>query len=164
MNVLKYGSWLVIFLPSQATNPFTVYPATWDGIMKTIRDNYPLLLTEFETHFQELKEQSFEEFERDAKFRFIESLKSFKSGDTNGPPYFNYKYTCSLPKPLLCWQLRAFLYCELRLLELFDGDGCTRVEMSSELGPWEYLCPVIPFSSFDSDSMVMVSLNVVVPV
>ena len=120
-------------------------------------------MTEFETNFQQLKERPYKEFEEDAKFRFIESLKCFKSGDKNGPPYFDYQYTCSLPRPLSCWQLRAFLYCELRLLELFDGCGRTRIESNNQLGPCEYMCPTVPFSSFNSDSMEMVSLRVVVP-
>ena len=160
---MKYGSWLAIFLPSQSSLPFSVHPATWDGVLETIRHQYPFLLSEFQNHFQELKERPYEEFEKDAKFRFIESLQAFKSGDKNGPPFFDCEYMRLLPRPLLCWQLRAFLYCELRLLELFDGEGRTRAEGTGELGPCEYLCPVVPFSSFESDSMELVSLNVVVP-
>ena len=161
---MKYGSWLVIFLPCLHQQPFSVYPATWNGVLQTVREHYPLLLSDFVAHFQELQEKNYEEFEREAGFRFIESLNNFKSGRRDGLPYYSYEYTCSLPKPLSSWQLRAFLYCELRLLELFNGTGHTSIEgRSNEVGPTEYLCPVVPLSGFSSDSMEIVQLNVVIP-
>ncbi len=131
--------------------------------MNTIKHLYPILYPQFAKHFAELKERPYREFEHEAGFRFIDSLKRYKSGGTTGPPYYDYEYTCALPRPLKAWQVRAFLYCELRLLELFDGNGRTKTEAGNKEGPLEYLCPSVPFSSFDVEGLDMVSLNVVVP-
>ena len=159
---MNCGTWLVIFLPTLYKEPFTVYPATWEGVAKAIKALYPLVYEDFEKHFDELKLKPIEMFEREAGFKFIESRKALDSKDTEAPPYFSYEYLCSLPEPHTSWQVRAFLYCELRLLEMFKGTGVTFTS-DMEHGVKEYLCPNISVSNFCSNGVEVIPLDVTVP-
>ena len=144
VNTMGYGSWLVIFLPSLSSLPCPVHPATWDGVVNTIKDLFPILYPDFAKHFTKLKECPYREFEHEAGFKFLDSLKRYKSRSATGPPYYDYEYTCTLPRPLKAWQVRAFLYCELRLLELFDGNGHTKQRKGTRRGPWSTCVPLYP--------------------
>lgn len=91
-------------------------------------------------HIQTLKEKDLEYFERQAGFKFLDSKKK-KGMKKTDPPHFGYEHFTSLPKPRTSWQVRAFLYCELRLLKLYSGDGYTTNESGKGTRLLEYLCP-----------------------
>ena len=91
-------------------------------------------------HIQTLKERDIEDFEKEAHFQFLDS-KNNKGMKKSEPPYFGYKHFTCLPKPRTAWQVRAFLYCELRLFKLYSGDGYTMTEGGRKRRVLEYFCP-----------------------
>src|SRR3990167_10193972 len=97
-----------------------ILPATWDGVEAFIAAHYPSVYEDFTQFKQDLMTTEYEEFEKQAGFPFIHALKQ----SLNYPCYTHDYYT-NLPAPKTLWQFRCFLYCELRLLELFKGDGYT---------------------------------------
>ena len=126
-------------------------------VQTTFPEAYPDLLS----HIQTLKESTLEDFEKEAGFEFLESKKS-KDGKNgpNSPPYYSYEYFCSLPKPRTAWQVRAFLYCELRLLKLFTGDGCTRNESKAGRRILEYLGPNLRLGDLNPAKCTILKMNV----
>ena len=75
----------------------------------------------------------------------------------------SYARFCTLPKPQKDWETRLFLYCELRIFELFSGDGHTWSE-SGVKGEKEYLCPNYCFAKdLGPENYIIVPLNVQVP-
>lgn len=168
MEQKKSQCYLVLFkLHEEALSKFDVYPATWDGIEEMIEKNYPLALQDYKRHLVVLKTTNFEEFEKQAGFKFIESKKALEGG----PPLYNYEYYCKLPNLGSCnaWQTRLFLYCELRLFELFTGNGRTisvdaQKGSSDTTGLLEYICPNISIQDLQSlGNTAVIPLQCVLP-
>ena len=142
----KDSFWLILFqLPSEYCDSeachdlrqfIGLHPATWEGILEIVRLGYPLAAPDMEQHFDELRNTPFDEFEKAAGFRFIDTHHNTTS---SGPRPYKYAEYCALPKPRKAWQTRLFLYCELHLLELYTGDGKTQSDGLS-VRHKEYLC------------------------
>lgn len=136
---------------------FDVLPATWDGVMKLVDKYYPLAADDCRRHLEVMKSKSCEEFEKEAGFKFLDSKISCSTSGKNTPPHYNYEYYCSLLDKgnRKAWQTRLFLYCELRLFELFTGNGCTlsisgKDRGYNSSGPLEYISPNVSLSYLKS--------------
>ena len=112
-------------------------PATWEGVLDLVKLCYPLVAPDMEQHLEALRNTPFEDFEKAAGFRFIDT--HHHSATSNGPPSYKYAVYRALPTPRKAWQTRLFLYCELHLLELYTGDGRTHCDGLS-VRHKEYLC------------------------
>ena len=141
---------------------FFVVPATWDGIVQVVRTSYPDAYDDVMQHLDELKLQTIEEFEKMTGFEFLAAKKNEEGQDPNAPPFYSYDYFSSLPRPRSAWQVRLFLYCEMRLLKLFKGDGYTQTEAGSH-GSLEYLCSNISLSNFDPTKSAVIPMVVNIP-
>ncbi len=130
---------------------FHIVPASWEGMVEHVSYYYPDAKEDLIKHYKVLQDTPFEEFEREAGFTFLDSKRN-KNKECVYPPYFGYNQFVQLPKPRTAWQVRAFLYCELRLLKLYSGDGYTVVEGSNQKGVQEYLCPNLSLSSIKKHS------------
>lgn len=158
--------WLILFTrdASPGPEPLSIAPATWDGVIQHTRTTFPEALDDLMMHIKALKEMRFEEFEKEAGFEFLEAKKNRQSQNSpDSPPYFGYKYFCSLPKPRTAWQVRAFLFCELRLLKLFTGDGYTCNEGNSGQRVLEYLGPNVVLGDLDETKCVVLRMDVQYP-
>ena len=93
-----------------------VSPATWRGIERFLGLCYPAVLPDYIRLDCSLRKSDLKELEAQAGFHFHEALKGNR-------PFINEAEYLRFPAPRTVWQLRAFLYCELRLLELYIGDG-----------------------------------------
>ena len=162
--VEKKNYWLLLFnlKACQGIQNFLVTPATWDGVIRIVEVCYPECYQDLMQHLTELKEKAFEHFESEANFKFLDARKNEKGTIPNAPPFYSYEYFCSLSKPRRAWQVRLFLYCEMRLLRLFRGDGYTYSEQD-ERGCLEYLCPNVPLSAFDPKESIVIPLKVTIP-
>ena len=167
--VQKCSSWLFLFKPPACRrDDFLVAPATWDGVEAVLRALYPDALPDFVLHRAQLVETSYESFEQEAGFKFLESRKMLDAAIAGGvhvgggPPYCSYEHFRSLPRPRKAWQVRLFLYCELRLLELFSGDGHTYMDDGTP-GCKEYLCTNVDIADFDPMQSALIPLDVHVP-
>lgn len=160
--VQKCSSWLFLFKPTACgRDDFLVAPATWDGVESVLRTLYPDVLQDFTSHRQQLEEANYESFEQEAGFKFLESKKA-QDGATPGPPYYTYERFRSLPHPRRAWQVRLFLYCELRLLELYSGDGLTYMEDGTP-GCLEYFCTNVSIADFEPTQSALIPLDVQIP-
>lgn len=162
----KSTFWLILFTPDapQDRDPLPIALATWDGVIQHVQTTFPDTLPDLLHHLHSLKEKRFEDFEEEAGFEFLESKKNrHDKGGLDSPPYFSYKYFCSLPKPRSAWQVRAFLYCEVRLLKLFTGDGCTRNEGERGQRILEYLGPNVRISELDPSKCAVLKMNTHLP-
>lgn len=162
----KQTFWLVLFtlgsLSSCPASPIAVVPATWDGIIQHVKLYFPKAMEDLLLHIQTLIKSKFEVFETEAGFLFLDS-KNNKGKEHAEPPYFGYKHFTSLPKPRTAWQVRAFLYCELRLLKLYSGDGYTTRNEGGR-GVLEYLCPNVHIHRLASAAKsVTLPLKVTIP-
>ena len=144
-------------LSEEAKDKFDVLPATWDGVMKLVDKCYPLAAGDCKRHLEVMKRTSCEEFEKEAGFKFMDAKISCSGTDKDTPPHYSYEYYCSLPDEgnKMAWQTRLFLYCELRLFELFTGNGRTlsingRDGGCSFSGPLEYIAPNVSLSYLKS--------------
>lgn len=156
--------WLVLFtsdaFPSSEPSS-TIAPATWEGVIKHTRTTFPDAFGDLMNNINTLKQRNFETFEEEAGFQFLNSKKNRHSKDNSGlPPYFSYQYFCSLPKPRTAWQVRAFLFCELRLLKLFTGDGYTCNEGRGGQRVLEYLGPNVRLGDMDTAKCVVLRMNI----
>ena len=141
----KQTFWLVLFtLPTLTSShsdvPISVAPATWDGVIQHVQLYFPDAEEDLLRHICTLKEQNYEDLEDEAGFQFLDS-KNNKDKEKAEPPYFGYEHFTHLPIPRTAWQVRAFLFCELRLLKLYSGDGYTSNEGTKGRRLLEYLCP-----------------------
>ena len=170
---MKNAQWLVLFKSTSYTpagdNPstFMVVRATWEGVVQLTREYYPDVVDELEQCLPEIRKNPCSHFEEMAGFKFIECKRAFGMSTaerTAGgrPPHYNYEYFCSLPKPRAVWQMRAFLYCELHLLETFTGDGFT-LDGDGRKCCKEYLCLNVPLSLLESNDFALIPLNVIIP-
>ena len=138
-----------------------LHPATWDGVLDLVKLCYPLAALDMEQHLEELRNTPFEEFEKAAGFRFIDTHHNVKSG---GPPSYKYAVYCALPTPRKAWQTRLFLYCELHLLELYTGDGRTQCDGQS-VRHKEYVCRDVSLGALRQHGIPCetIPLTVVIP-
>ena len=67
--------------------------------------------------------------------KVLKSIKNENGSLPNGAPFYSYS---SLPTPCRAWQVRLFLYCEMRLLRLFRGDRYAEMK-DGRAGCLEYL-------------------------
>ena len=162
--VEKSSYWLLLFTPKacQQLPNFLVTPATWEGVIRIVEVCYPEAYADLMHNLTELKEKKFEHFESEAKFQFLDARKNEKGCIPNAPPFYSYECFCTLSKPRRAWQVRLFLYCEMRLLKLFRGDGYTYSEQE-ERGCLEYLCPNVLLSAFDPKESTLIPLEVIIP-
>ena len=164
----KCTFWLLLFKPlayltSSSQDPLLV-PATWAGVSNIVHSMYPKAYSDFTQHFEALKKTPFEQFEEEAGFEFLQSIKNERESSPEVAPFYSYDKYCSLPEPRKAWQVRLFLYCEMRLLKLFRGDGCT-VSASAEGSTrcLEYLCPNIRITDLDSEHSELIPMSVSIP-
>ncbi|CAH1263773.1 Hypp2762 [Branchiostoma lanceolatum] len=106
--------------------------------------------------YWKVKTRSVDDFEKDCSVRFIEALEN-----PTGPDYMTYDRYMALSDPQP-WQTRLFLYCELRLFELFTGDGRTKLHDGS-LGEMEYLCDNVALSEFGEGNYRTIPVTVTIP-
>ena len=170
--VQKSQCYIVLFkLSEEVKDKFDVLPATWDGVMKLVENYYPLAADDCRRHLEVMKYKSCEEFEREAGFKFLDAKTGCSSDGTKSPPHYDYKYYCSLSDKgnRKAWQTRLFLYCELRLFELFTGNGRTlsidaKDGGRTSSGPLEYISPNVSLSYLKSlgipTATVKLTLNV----
>ena len=163
---------MVLFkLPEVVRDKFDVVPATWDGVMKLVNKYYPLAANDCRRHLEVMKTKSCEEFEEEAGFKFLDAKISTSSSGKDLPPHYSYEYYCSLPDKgkRKAWQTRLFLYCELRLFELFTGNGRTLSISGKDngydsSGPLEYISPNVSLSYLRSlgipTATIKLTLNV----
>ena len=160
--------WLILFTSDAFcgesdldTGTLSIVPATWDGVINHVKLSFPEAINDLMKNIEDLKRKKLEDFEKEAGFSFLDAKKNRYGRGV--PPYYSYDYFCSLPKPRAAWQVRAFLYCELRLLKLFTGDGYTLNEGGSRERILEYLCPNIKITDLDARKCVVVPMNVKIP-
>ena len=142
--VQKSQCHIVLFkLNEGARDKFDVLPATWDGVMKLVEKYYPLAAEDCRRHLEVMKNKSCEGFEKEAGFKFLDAKTSCSRDGKVTPPHYDYEYYCSLPDKgnRKAWQTRLFLYCELRLFELFTGNGRT-LSISGKDGGYNYSGPL----------------------
>ena len=113
-------------------------------------------------HLQELKTRDLEHFEAQAGFEFLEARRNEDGSIPNGRPFYSYSHYCGLPRPREAWQVRLFLYCEMRLLRLFQGGGFTLTEKGDH-GSLEYFCTNVPLSRFDPKESAVIPMKVTIP-
>ncbi len=154
----KSQYWLILFTKVNGD----IVPATWDGVLHTIRTHYSKACEDVLMYREELHSKSVSDFEKEAGFKFLDAKKNISGSDPLLPPFHNYTYFLSLPSPRKVWQVRLFLYCELRLLSLFKGDGYTYKENGSR-GTKEYLCPNFTLSSLDEHQVAVIPMTVTIP-
>ena len=145
-----------------------IQPATWEGVKLFVKEYYPKVFVkeyypkvyqDMELYTDEMKTKAFDSYEKEAGFQFIQSRRA--EFETVASPYYSYDVYCSLPYPRSCWQLRLFLYCELRLLETFTGNGYTH-SPRGEVGCQE-VCPNLALSSLDDTKYLLLPLQFTVP-
>ena len=162
--VERASFWLVLFKPSachHANKDFVTVPASWNGVDQIVRTLYPAAHSSMAEHWDSLRNNTFDHFEKEAGFEFIEARRNIDGAVPNGPPFYSYDYFCRLPQPRTAWQVRAFLYCELRLLKLFRGDGLTG--SGGEGGLREFLVPNISLASLNPLHSAVIPMTVVMP-
>ena len=93
-------------------------PATWDGIVDICHSFYPRVLPDLIRHLDEFRTHPVNYYESLAGVRFL-TVKNSPSRFMDDTRFL------ALKTPRSAWETRLFLYCELRLLELFVGDGYT---------------------------------------
>ena len=165
----KCTYWLVLFT-SAALDKTTssdscrsqVVKATWEGILQILKTYYTDVYEDFLEHLDELRSKPVREFEQEAGFEFLEAKKNINNSNPRGPPFHSYEYYITLPKPRRAWQIRLFLYCELRLLTLFKGDGYTWTETGGR-GTREYVCRNHLLSTFDPTQIAVIPMTVTIP-
>lgn len=156
--------WLILFTRDACSEHLSIAPATWDGVIQYTRDTFPDAFDDLMSNIHTLKQRRFEEFEEEAGFQFLDAKKNrHGKGSSGSPPYFSYEYFCTLPKPRAAWQVRAFLFCELRLLKLFTGDGYTCNEGVSGRRVLEYLGPNVQLGELDPAKCAVLRMNVQYP-
>ena len=161
----KCQYWLLLFQPTEELRDLFVL-ATWDGVAHIVHSMYPNVYPDLMQHLSTLKNTPFEDFEKEAGFTFLECRRNISGTFADKPPYYNYDFYCTLPKPRTALQVRLFLYCEIRLLEMFRGDGyASTTEPAADSVPsLEYLCPNLRLSEFDEEHLaVLPMMHVCIP-
>lgn len=98
-----------------------VVPATWDHLPQLVERAYPGLGAAVEAHLPRLEATDFEGLVA-ASGGY--PWHAVRDAGRDHPRFFTaQRYRREHAEP---WQTRAFLYCELRLTDLYRGDGYTR--------------------------------------
>ena len=122
VEVKKNIHWLILFTdPEAAISEFCLHQATWDGVLGLCRQFYPEAVDDVERNLHVLKTRPYAQFESDSGLTFLDC-----KNDAAHPFHLNYERFVALPPPRSAWQTRLFLFCELRLTELYAGDGYTQ--------------------------------------
>ena len=150
--------WLILFKLAEKHKDLLV-PATWDGVTRIVNSMYPNVYSDLLQYLPVLKQTPFEDFEKEAGFVFLECRRNIHGDFPDKPPYYSYEFYCSLPKPRTALQVRLFLYCEMRLLEMFRGDGYASCVEPRSVHCLEYLCPNLPLSELDEDCLAVLPMT-----
>lgn len=150
--------------PSQLPSQFPLcVSATWDGIVELCRHFYPLSVNDIICNLQAMRTHSVREYEELKGVHFLDIKNSPET-------FMSYERFVQLPAPRSAFQTRLFLYCELRLLELFTGDGETVVgdvedvpeDMPTRFN--EYVCENVSLhSQLVAGTGALVKLDVEIP-
>nr|XP_054766207.1 uncharacterized protein LOC129273196 [Lytechinus pictus] len=161
--------WLVILTPTQESFKSTssshgnlisipTVPATWEGLLSFIHACYPEALPAVQAHWDIITTKPVEYFEEKSDVRFIDAI-----ADHQAPDFMSYQKFKELPQPQKDWETRLFLYCEIRILELFSGDGHTWTEAGAK-GEKEYLAPNYHFETdLGPENYIVIPLKVDIP-
>ena len=155
MQNSKY--WVILFSPQQGPNHTPVLPATWDGLKEFVSNCYPDAADSVNEHWEIIKTKPVEYFEEQAGFKFIQAVS-----DPSKPLYMSYDKFKSLAKPQKDWEARCFLYCELRIFELFSGDGVTK-DTEGKNGEREYICLNYEKADLGEENFKAIPLEINVP-
>ncbi|XP_022082332.1 uncharacterized protein LOC110974774 [Acanthaster planci] len=155
--IQKAKYWIVLLSGALNTWQRPIVPATWEGMEELIHTCYPAALEAVLSHWQTIKDNPVASFEEEVDYKFIAAVS-----DPSGPLYMGYDRFVSLPKPQTAWQTRLFLYCELRMFELFSGDGLTSREDGTK-GEKEYVCMNYELEKIDRKLWLAIPLDVEVP-
>ncbi|XP_072014417.1 uncharacterized protein [Amphiura filiformis] len=155
--VQKANYWIILFSPKQGPNQVPVLPATWDGLKEFISKCYPKACSSIQNHWTAIQTKPVEYFEEQAGFKFIQAVS-----DPSKPLYMSYEKFISLPTPQKEWEARCFLYCELRIFELFSGDGVTKNTDGTD-GEREYICLNYDKEQLGEGNFVAIPLEIDVP-
>lgn len=147
--------------------PFTTFPTTWIGIQALVDRCYPAVAPALRAcmpAFRDGGAHAFADAEAAATppQRFTPSDERpwgfwallSAEGRANGA-YFGYDEACAVlkaGKTLAPWQVRAFLYCALRLNGHFAGTGRAAHNADGSPGPAEYLMANGPMGTYTDDS------------
>lgn len=104
-------------------NPGELVPATWDSIAELVQKYHPSVASKVLSKLTQLKLIPFNEIEEMA---ISESGLPFLAVEEKGkdhPLFINERSLKERHGKL--WEVRAFLYYQIRLTELFSGDGYT---------------------------------------
>ncbi|MDC0980290.1 hypothetical protein OAQ84_01000 [Bdellovibrionales bacterium] len=124
-----------------------VIVADWSGLRKILSDIYSEDLVKiFDKFRQKLENLSFEEIEDQGTMEF----KSVYNAGPSSPLYVNSE---NINSDSSLWQFRAFLYMELRLTELFAGNGFTKTEEAGQ-GLREYFVINRPINLFENSMLL----------
>ena len=115
---------LVLFsIKESFRNIYPISPASWDGVGQFVRQCYPNVYPDYCRLERDLRNTTVDEFESEVKFSFYNVLKGLDEQHS----FVDEEKYLSFATPRTACQLRLFLYCELRLLEFFAGDGLINV-------------------------------------
>ncbi|XP_071957628.1 uncharacterized protein [Antedon mediterranea] len=153
----KKAFWVVLLYPDSVPQCTPILPATWDGVLKFVRRCYPDAFQIVKQHLYIMKNNPVEFFEAQAGFKFIDALHN-----PDGPNFMSYARFRMLPPPQLEWETRLFLYCEVRIFELFTGNGFTKRSDGIQ-GEKEYICENYELTMFGDENCVAIPLTVCIP-
>lgn len=136
----------------------SIVPATWDGLKDFILQYYPLAVNDVAEHWGTVISTPIETFEKVAGFKFIKALEN-----VSGNLFMSYSTFSQLERPVRAWQVRCFLYCELRIFELFKGDGFTYRQNGCK-GEREYMAPNLRLTDLREDQVAVIPLNLNIPI
>mmetsp|Transcript_25795 Transcript_25795/g.64789 ORF Transcript_25795/g.64789 Transcript_25795/m.64789 type:complete len:302 (+) Transcript_25795:82-987(+) len=143
---------LVLFRPSERA---PVLPATWAGVRTALELSYPEAVPYYDRHIASFRRHRLNVFERLVGVRFLDVLHT-----PAHPLHFSYGSFLSMVSALTAAErvddedasvseeaayTRLFLYVELRLMDLFHGEGRTMSPDGLLLEP-EFLVPTVPLS------------------
>ena len=127
--------------------------------MHIVHSMYPNVYPDLLQHLPTLRNTPFKDFEKEAGFTFLECRRNISGSFPDKPPHYNYDFYCKLPKPHTALQVRLFLYCEIRLLEMFRGDGYASTVEPGSVRTFEYLCPNLQLSDFDEEYLAVLPMT-----
>lgn len=159
VEVVEEVYWLVIFrVVTSSHSPIRTFPATWDGIGNMLAWKFPEALDDFTKHKQIVSSNNCQFFEKESGVDFMKCLKLKQENDAISP-YYSYARYLRCPTPRSAWQVRLFLYCELRILEYFTGDGYTHTG-DRKRGYREHIANSINISLIPADQLFITKLHI----